>query len=115
MGEFVNLMAGARLVVVPILRDSTTQAGIGAYLQAMAAGKCLIVSSGLGVSDVITNEQAMIVPAGDANALRDAIHLAWTDPELRARYGRAALEYALPLGGEDELRRSVLGSLPLSP
>ncbi len=112
MEYFVQLLAGARLVVIPLLRDSRTQAGIGVYLQAMAAGKCLIVSAGLGVSDVIAEDQAIIVPAGDAAALRAAIQLAWADSELRERYEKAAREYALPLGGEDDLRRSVLRSLP---
>ena len=112
MEHFVNLLCGARLVVVPILRDSTTQAGIGVYLQAMAAGKCLIISSGLGVNDVITDDQAMIVPAGDADALREAIRRAWNDEVLRQRYAEAGMRFALPLGGEDELRRSILRSLP---
>jgi glycosyltransferase involved in cell wall biosynthesis len=112
MDYFVRLLAGARLVVIPLLRGTGTQAGIGVYLQAMAAGKCLIVSSGLGVSDVIDTSQAIIVPAGDVAALRDAIKLAWDDAELRGRYGRAAAEYALQLGDEDELRRSILRSLP---
>lgn len=109
--NFVHLLTGARLVVIPLLR-SRTQAGIGVYLQAMAAGKCLIVSTGLGVSDVITEEQAMIVPAGDADALEAAIERAWEDRTLRERYGQSAREYALPLGNEDDLRRSVLQSLP---
>jgi glycosyltransferase involved in cell wall biosynthesis len=114
MDCFIRMLSGARLVIVPILRGSTTQAGIGVYLQAMAAGKCLIVSSGLGVSDVISNEQAMIVPAGDPAALRTAIEQAWNDPILRDRYAHAARQYALPLGGEDELRKSILRSLPLA-
>jgi glycosyltransferase involved in cell wall biosynthesis len=109
---FVRLLTGARLVVIPLLRDSSTQAGIGVYLQAMAAGKCLIISSGLGVSDVIQQSHAIIVPAGDAPALRSAIKLAWEDADLRGRYAMAAADYALPLGGEDELRKSVLKSLP---
>ncbi len=112
MEHFVQLLTGARFVVIPILPGSGTQAGIGVYLQAMAARKCLIVSSGLGVSDVITNSEAIIVPAGDPKALRDAIKLAWEDADLRERYSRAAADYALPLGGEDELRGSVLQSLP---
>jgi glycosyltransferase involved in cell wall biosynthesis len=112
METFVRLLTGARLVVIPILRDSTTQAGIGVYLQAMAAGKCLIISSGLGVSDVISSSQAVFFPAGDAEALREAIRQAWEDPRLRESYGQKARDYALPLGGEDELRRSILRSLP---
>jgi glycosyltransferase involved in cell wall biosynthesis len=109
---FVRTMAAARLVVIPIVRDSTTQTGIGVYLQAMALGKCTIISTALGVSDVLTGEEAVIVPAGDANALRAAIERAWNDAALRKRYGDAGRRYALPLGGEDQLRRSVLSALP---
>jgi glycosyltransferase involved in cell wall biosynthesis len=112
MDYFVQLLMGARLVAIPLLPGSGTQAGIGVYLQAMAARKCLIVSSGLGVSDVITGAEAIIVPAGDPAALRDAIKLAWENADLRERYAAAAADYALPLGGEDELRRSILKSLP---
>lgn len=109
---FVNCMAGARLVVIPIVRDSTTQAGIGVYLQALALHKCLVISSGLGVSDVLTEGQAMIVPPGDVQALRDAIEKAWRGDALRERYAEAGYRYATPLGAEDELRRSVWKALP---
>jgi len=109
---FVETMAGARLVVIPIVRDSTTQAGIGVYLQAMALGKCVIVSHSLGVSDVLTGREAIIIPPGDPLALRAAIERAWNDDELRSRHGSTAQEYARPLGGEDTLRRSVLAALP---
>jgi glycosyltransferase involved in cell wall biosynthesis len=109
---FVQLLCGARIVVIPLLPDTRTQSGIGVYLQAMAARKCVIISSGLGVSDVLTEDQAIIVPAGDAAALREAIRQVWEDPELRERYADRAARYAQPLGGEDELRRSVLNALP---
>ena len=112
---FVNLMAASRLVVIPIVPDSTTQAGIGVYLQAMALGKCVIVSTSLGVSDVLTEGQAILVPAGDADALRNAIDRAWNDAAWREQFAQAGQRYALPLGGEDELRRSVLAALPPSP
>jgi glycosyltransferase involved in cell wall biosynthesis len=112
MEHFVQLLAGARIVVIPLLKNTRTQAGIGVYLQGMAARKCVIVSSGLGVSDVLTEGLAMIVPAGDADALRTAIKRAWEDAELRERYAAAAAGYALALGAEDHLRRSVLNALP---
>jgi hypothetical protein len=35
----------------------------------------------------------------------------WSDAALRAAYGERAHRYAMPLGGEDELYRSVLGAL----
>jgi glycosyltransferase involved in cell wall biosynthesis len=109
---FVTCLAGARLVVLPLVRDSTTQAGIGVCLQAMAARKCVIVSDGLGIGDVLTGEQVCIVPPGDVAALRGAIQQFWRDDALRERYARAGRQYAAPLAGEDELRRSVLGALP---
>jgi glycosyltransferase involved in cell wall biosynthesis len=112
MVDFVNALAGARFVVIPLLPGIATQAGIGVYLQAMAARKCVVISSGPGVSDVLDDSQAIIVPAGDVSALREAIRMAWEDPALRERYGLTAAAYALSLGGEDQLRRSVLASLP---
>lgn len=111
---FVENMAHARLVVIPILKDTAIQAGIGVYLQAMALRKCVVISSGLGVADVLRDGQAIIVPAGDVDALRIAIKQAWEDDSLRERYARKAVEYALPLGGEDELRRSIFNALPQS-
>lgn len=112
---FVRMMAGARLVVLPIVRDTTTQAGIGVYLQGMALHKCVIISSGMGVSDVLTESQAVIVPAGDVYALREAIKQAWNDESYRRRYADAGYAYAQCLGGEDDLRRRVLNALPGSP
>lgn len=112
---FVRMMAGARLVVLPIVRDTTTQSGIGVYLQGMALRKCVIISSGLGVSDVLTDNQALIVPAGDPDALRQAIERAWNDEGLRQRYADAGYDYAQRLGGEDDLRRSILAALPGGP
>jgi len=109
---FIRSMAAARLVVIPIKKDITTQAGIGVYLQAMALQKCVIISTSLGVSDVLSEDQAVIVPAGDRAALRRAIEGLWNDEPLRRRYAEAAYRYALPLGGEDALRRSILGALP---
>ncbi len=70
---YVELMANARLVVLPIVKDSAVQAGIGVYIMGMALRKCVIISEGLGVSDVLQPHQACIVPPGDASALRDAI------------------------------------------
>jgi glycosyltransferase involved in cell wall biosynthesis len=78
----------------------------------MALGKCVIVSHSLGVSDVLTDQEAILVPPGDPLVLREAIERAWNDDALLSRYGSRALEYARSLGGEDALRRSVLAALP---
>lgn len=109
---FVRSMAGARVVVIPLLKDAVTQAGIGVYLSAMALRKCVVISTGLGIDDVLLDRQAIIVPAGDRDALRDAIRLAWEQDAFREEYARRGYEYAVSLGDADTLRRSVLSALP---
>lgn len=112
-GEFyVRMQAAAKFVVIPIVKGSTTQAGIGSYLQAMAARKCLIVSTGPGISDVLDPRDAMIVPAGDVKALREAIRTAWEDAGVREGFAERGYRYAAPLEGEDKLRESILHGLP---
>jgi glycosyltransferase involved in cell wall biosynthesis len=109
--RFVRLIANARLVVLPILKDSGIQAGIGVYLLSMALRKCVIISSALGVSDVLLDGQACIIPPGDARALGNAIETLWRDDALRERYAEAGYRYAAPLGGEDALRASILRAI----
>ena len=109
---FVQCMAGARVVVIPLLKDAITQAGIGVYISAMALRKCVIISTGLGIDDVLLDQQAIIVPAGDRDALRDAVRLAWENEPARTAYARRGYEYAMALGDADNLRRSVLAALP---
>ena len=85
----VRLLRGARLVVLPMLRDRIRAAGISTYLNAMLLGKCVIISEGPGVSDVLSPEQAIFVPPEDPAALAGAIARAWEDRELRERTARA--------------------------
>ena len=108
---FLQLMSGARLVVLPILKESKIQAGIAIYLAAMALRKCVIISEAPGVNDVLLEGQACIVPPGDVAALRGAIETLWSDDALRQQYADAGYRYAIPLGGDDELRRSVLRAI----
>ena len=51
------------------------------------------------------------VQASACAMLRKAIEELWKNDALRAQYADAGYRYAIPLGGEDELRRSVLGAL----
>ena len=108
---FVELMAKARLVVLPIVKDSAVQAGIGVYIMGMALRKCVIISEALGVSDVLESHQACIIPPGSVTALRDAIDALWKDDARRSAYADAGYEYASPLGAEDQLRASILRAI----
>jgi glycosyltransferase involved in cell wall biosynthesis len=108
---FLDCMSRARLVVLPLVKGTLTQAGIGVYIQSMALRKCVIVSRGVGVSDVLTDQAFMVTP-GDSAELRSAIVRLWSDDTLRAVYAERGYNYATPLGGEDQLYRSILAALP---
>jgi len=100
--ELINNIAKAKVVVIPIQGHSLCASGISTYLDAMYLGKCVVMTAGPGASDLLT-DQAILVRPHDVEALRSAMHLAWTDKGLRNRTAKAGLEYALNLGDEARL------------
>lgn len=108
---FLPEVAGARLVVLPILERNITPSGIGVCLVAMALRKCVVVSSGPVADGMIDDGQAIIVPAGDWVALRDAIVRAWTDSTVRAATSQRGFEYAMALGDEKRLHEDIFDAI----
>jgi glycosyltransferase involved in cell wall biosynthesis len=108
--EFISLMAASRLVVLPITPE-ISGAGISVYIQAMALGKCVILSAGPAAEDVLTDGQAIIVPPSDPAALRAAIVRAYNDSDYRERVARRGHDWAMTLGGEERLFSSILSLL----
>ena len=104
--ELVRNMAKARLVVVPTQASSMCASGLSTYLDAMYLGKCVIISSGPGASDVLT-DQALLVAPHDVAALKGAIRRAWEDDSLRKRTAESGRNYAQALGGEKEFLQRI--------
>ena len=71
--EYVELIAGARLVVVP-MRSTRRAAGLITYLDAMALGKPTIVTDSPAVGEYVEHGRTgMVVAPEDPHAMRDAI------------------------------------------
>lgn len=84
----------AKLVVLP-LKDMLHPGGITTLLEAYACGKAVVVSDSRGVRDYLHHEEnCLVVPCGDAAALRAATLRLLNDDALRQRLGRAARAYA---------------------
>jgi glycosyltransferase involved in cell wall biosynthesis len=107
---FIAHMALARLVVQPIIPE-ISGAGMSVYIMAMALRKCVITTQGPGADDVLTEGQAIIVPASDPAALRTAIVKAFFDADYRAPYEKRGYEYAMSCGEEEQLYRTILSRL----
>jgi hypothetical protein len=85
--DFRALYARSRFVVVP-LKPAVHASGVNTVVEAMAMGKAVIVSDSPGIRDYVTpNETCLVVPCGDASALRAAIQRLVSDPATCQRLG----------------------------
>lgn len=90
--RYLELLEGARFVVVPLKADyrSTGQVVV---LEAASLGKPVIASDVLGVRDYVTNNvNGMLVPPGNPEALLAAIQTLITDDATCRRLANAGLE-----------------------
>lgn len=108
--EWLELAAGARLVVLPVTADAINPSGVSTYLSIMALGKCVVISDGPATREVITDE-AIVVPPGDPVRLRQAIVAAWSNDELRRATAARGQTYAGTLGGSDRLMADLAAAV----
>lgn len=107
--SMIQIIQGARIVALPMLA-SNLLAGVGVYLNAMLMRKCIVITTGAGVSDVLSDE-ALFVPPGDPDALAATIRSAWENDALRLQTAEKGYRHAFSLGGEPELRQRILESV----
>jgi glycosyltransferase involved in cell wall biosynthesis len=70
--------------------------------ESLAVGTPVLAAAAGGVAEVLENERnGLLVPAGDTNALADAIRRFFSDPELQARLRAAAAESVRRLAPEE--------------
>lgn len=98
--EFLQLMAGAKVVVVPLHGGVLHSGGEQTYLNAMALGKPVVVADDGGAEEYISNGlTGVVVKPGDAKDLRRALLSVLDNPSLASSMGqnakRAAAAYSL--------------------
>ncbi len=88
-----EVMAAWRRCGLGVVPSITEEAFGLVALEAMAAGRPVIAADHGGLQEVVANgETGLLVAPGDAAALRDALRRLHSDPDLRTRMGRAALQ-----------------------
>ena len=91
--EFRDLYINSRFVVIPV-SNQVSASGITSVLEAMAMGKALIVSDFIGLRDYLSHDETcLLVPCGDAGALRAAITRLINEPETCERLGANARRF----------------------
>jgi glycosyltransferase involved in cell wall biosynthesis len=79
-------MESLDVFVLPTLAEGTPNG----VIEAMAHGLPIIATTVGGIPDIVTSDAGILVPAGDARALAQAMASLAADPELRKRMGLAA-------------------------
>jgi glycosyltransferase involved in cell wall biosynthesis len=93
--ELRDLYRGAAVVVIP-LRDMIHPGGINSILEAMAAGRPVVVSGSRGVADYVrAGETAVVVPPDDPAALAAAVRDLLDSPAECDRLGRNARRFVV--------------------
>jgi glycosyltransferase involved in cell wall biosynthesis len=105
--RLIQIIENARIVVIPILASSIL-GGNSVSLNAMFLNKCVIVTEGPGISDMLTRDQVVMVAPEQPVALAAAIRQVWEDDALRRQIAAAGYAHAVSLGGEPELFQRVL-------
>ena len=103
-----QIMANARVVVIPIQGSAIQAAGISASLEAMAIGKPVVITEGVSTRGMLTGAEAEIVPAEDPVSMYRAIRKLWDDAGYRERLAKAGQDYAVSLGGVERMAKDIL-------
>jgi len=97
-GDVPALMAAADVVVVPSLWDGQPLV----VQEALRSGRPLVASRAGGIPDLTGEDGALLVPAGDAVALAEAVMSVLGDRDLAARLRAAATERSTALPGSGD-------------
>ncbi len=88
---FLELLAGAFAVVVPMRGGAVRTGGHQTYLNAMALGKPVVVADDGGANEYITSGQdGFVVRPGDESGMREALLELVGDPERARQIGERA-------------------------
>src|SRR5919109_4496951 len=105
--SWIKWIARARFIVLPVVPDTLKPSGISAYLDAMALGKCVIITDSPATQGLIDSGEAVVVPPDDPAALRSAITHVAADTEYREHVAAAGSTYARSLGDEARLAEDI--------
>lgn len=108
---FCDAIAEAEIVVIP-LADAKRTIGLTVLALAMLMGRPVVATRNVYIEHYATDgEEVVLVPEGDASALREALLDLHADQPKRERLGRAARERALRQCDVRHMAASMLSAI----
>jgi glycosyltransferase involved in cell wall biosynthesis len=108
---YLGYFERAKLVCLPRYKWDIASTGISALFCSFGLGKCVLISSGPGAEDILTQGQALFFEPENVDSLAALIRRVWDDDALRRSVGAAAAEFADLVQGEDRLLRDILSGV----
>lgn len=109
--RFRDALAAASIAAIPLVA-SAGAAGITVLPMAMALGVAVVATRSRWVEQYVRDgEEALLVPAGDVGAFRDALMRLHDDPGLRERLAANARRRVVELCDLDAFTREMFGTL----
>jgi glycosyltransferase involved in cell wall biosynthesis len=103
--EVQRLLARAAVVVLPSHREGLPMV----LLEAMAHGRAVVATPAGGIPSLVEDGiTGLLVPTGDARALREAITRLLGNPALRRKLGRAARAKVQEVAGWERVTEATL-------
>jgi len=110
LSRFRDAMAEATICAIPVAREIA--AGVTVLPMAMALEVAVVATRTGWIEKYVTHEQeALLVPAGDADAFRSALLRLHGDPELRARLLANARRRVTELCDLEDFTREMFSAL----
>ena len=110
LSRFRDAMAGAAICAIPLVREIA--AGVTVLPMAMALGVAVVATRTGWIEQYVAHEeQALLVPPGDAAAFRSALRRLHGDPELRARLVASARRRVTELCDLEAFTREMFAAL----
>ena len=110
LSRFRDAMAGAAICAIPLVREIA--AGVTVLPMAMALGVAVVATRTGWIEQYVAHEeQALLVPPGDAGAFRSALRRLHGDPELRARLVASARRRVTELCDLEAFTREMFAAL----
>ena len=110
LGKFRDALAAAAVTAIPLVPGGAS--GVTVLPMAMALGVAVVATWSPWMTQYVTDgEEALLVPAGDVGALRNALIRLYEQPDLRARLVANARRRVAALCDLDAFTREMFATL----
>jgi glycosyltransferase involved in cell wall biosynthesis len=107
--EIINRYQKSKFVVIPLMSNAHAGAGSTVALEAASCGKAVIATKTKGMETFVRDgETGILVPTNNSDALSNAIHNLWNNPDLAHQMGQNGRHFVEEKFNPDDINNRIL-------